>query len=89
MSGTVGATTLTAAQMPEHEHKDADLWGSSGYKKNIRYMNSDIDTGKSSPDRYTDTAGGSQAHTHSLSGSSGSANSLPPYYALAYIMRLS
>ena len=89
LSGTVGATTLTAAQMPEHEHKDADLWGSSGYKKNIRYMNSDIDTGKSSPDRYTDTAGGSQAHTHSLSGSSGSANSLPPYYALAYIMRLS
>ena len=75
--------------MPEHEHKDADLWGSSGYKKTIRYMNSDIDTGKSSPDRYTDAAGGSQAHTHSLSGSSGSANSLPPYYALAYIMRLS
>ena len=75
--------------MPEHEHKDADLWASSGYKKNIRYMNCDIDTGKSSRDRYTDTAGGSQAHTHSLSGSSGSANSLPPYYVLAYIMRLS
>lgn len=89
LSGTVGDTTLTAAQMPEHKHKDADLWGSSGYKKTIRYMNCDIDTGKSSPDRYTDTAGGSQAHTHSLSGSSGSANSLPPYYALAYIMRLS
>lgn len=89
ISGTVGATTLTAAQMPEHKHKDADLWASSGYSKSDRYMNCDINTGKSSPDRYTDTAGGSQAHTHSLSGSSGSANSLPPYYALAYIMRLS
>ena len=89
LSGTVGATTLTAAQMPDHKHKDADLWASSGYSKSNRYMNCDINTGKSSPDRYTDTAGGSQAHTHALSGESGSANSLPPYYALAMIMRIS
>lgn len=89
ITGTVGATTLTVEQMPEHKHKDADLWGSSGYRKDIRYMNSDIDIGKSSPDRYTDTAGGSQSHTHSLSGAkSGSANSLPPYYAGHYVIRV-
>lgn len=37
----------------------------------------------------SDFTGGSQSHTHSLSGSSKEANSLPPYYALAYIMRTS
>lgn len=34
------------------------------------------------------TTGGSKSHTHSLAGiKSGSASSLPPYYALTYIMR--
>ena len=34
-------------------------------------------------------AGGSQPHTHSLTGvKSSSASSLPPYYALAFIMRV-
>lgn len=89
ISCTVGETTLTAAQMPEHEHKDADIWGSNGYTKTIRYMNCDINLEKSSKDRYTDTAGGSQAHTHSLSGaSSEAANSLPPYYAGHYVIRV-
>lgn len=37
----------------------------------------------------TDTTGSSASHTHTLSGiKSGSASSLPPYYALAYIMRI-
>ena len=34
-------------------------------------------------------AGGSQPHTHSLSGASGEASSLPLYYALSFIMRTS
>ena len=37
----------------------------------------------------TQNAGGSPPHTHALSGESDSANSLPPYYALAMIMRIS
>ncbi len=37
---------------------------------------------------YCGYAGGSQPHTHTLSGASGSASSLPPYYALALIMRI-
>ena len=37
----------------------------------------------------TKSAGSSASHTHSLTGvKSGSASSLPPYYALAYIMRV-
>ncbi len=34
-----------------------------------------------------ETTGGSQPHTHSLSGDTGEASSLPPYYAFAFIMR--
>ena len=36
----------------------------------------------------TQSSGGSQPHTHTLSGASGAADSLPPYYALSYIMRI-
>ena len=35
----------------------------------------------------TESAGGSQPHSHDLTGASGEANGLPPYYTLAYIMR--
>ena len=35
----------------------------------------------------TGATGGSQPHTHTLSGASEEASSLPPYYTLAYIMR--
>lgn len=37
----------------------------------------------------TGATGGSKPHTHTLSGASEEANGLPPYYALAYIMRTS
>ena len=36
----------------------------------------------------TQSSGDSQPHTHPLSGSTGDADSLPPYYALALIMRI-
>nr|DAU20051.1 MAG TPA: baseplate wedge protein [Caudoviricetes sp.] len=36
----------------------------------------------------TSPTGGSQPHTHTLSGASGASDSLPPYYALALIMRI-
>ena len=37
----------------------------------------------------TGSTGGSSAHTHSMTDvSSGVTNSLPPYYALAYIIRI-
>ena len=81
LSGTVGATTLTVEQLASHEHP---YWkgmpdrfytggGSGPLDKNI------VDV--------TGSTGGSQSHTHTLDGASGEANGLPPYYALAYIMR--
>ena len=83
ISGTVGETTLTVEQLAAHNHQIPfdlllPLAGSSVNKfpKSGSYGQS------------TDSTGGSQPHTHTLSGASGAADSLPPYYALALIMRI-
>ena len=79
ISGTVGATTLSVAQMPSHTHtviantRHIVAGGSLAVPKLL--------------DGYTGATGNSQPHSHSLSGTSGSASNLPPYYALSYIMR--
>lgn len=77
LSGTVGDTTLTVAQMPSHTHK---------FSKGTYGSNAEA-TGNSSSKQTTDATGGSQPHSHTLSGASEEASSLPPYYTLAYIMR--
>ena len=80
LSGTVEATTLTVEQMPSHTHK---------FSKGTYGSNAEA-TGNSSSKQTTDATGGSQSHTHGLSGaSSEAASSLPPYYALSFIMRTS
>lgn len=81
LSGTVGETTLTVEQLANHAHS---------YSKGA--TNRAYTGGGAGPlDRLvTDQTGGtgsSQSHTHTLSGPSGEASTLPPYYALAYIMR--
>lgn len=81
LSGTVGATTLTVEQLASHKHGGTVIFGSGagggvpGTSSTAYYL------------RAMDNAGGSQPHTHTLSGASGEANGLPPYYALSYIMR--
>ena len=82
LSGTVGETTLTEAQVAKHRHSMS--MGDGNNFTNIRVQARD------NPERgtnYTGYTGGSQPHTHTLDGASGEASSLPPYYALAYIMR--
>ena len=84
VSGTVGATTLTEAQMAAHGHKIAGYVGDNSYGE---YNDTAAKYGNEA-NIQTDTTGSSASHTHTLSGiKSGSASSLPPYYALAYIMR--
>ena len=81
LSGTVGDTTLSVAQMASHTHKV--------------HGNSDGGWSGSAPtigdgwqwNKNVDATGGSQPHTHTLDGKSGEASGLPPYYALSYIMR--
>ena len=87
---SVGATTLTIDQMPSHNHSM-----SFGTSSEDTYMYI-LDEG---PGRYsypvTNYSGGSQPHTHSISGtgtisgtSSATVNTIPSYYALAYIMKI-
>ena len=84
MSGTVGETTLTVEQIASHGHQTYYLANDGGGGNAWRVGESGNFTGKIN----TTSAGGSKVHTHSLTGiKSGSASSLPPYYALAYIMR--
>ena len=82
LSGAVGATTLSEAQFAAHTHPGgvASIASSGGFTTSTR----DI-VKLEGAIGYT---GGSQPHTHSLSGASGQASTLPPYYALAYIMRV-
>lgn len=84
MSGSVGATTLTAAQMPSHSHSIPAV---SGWLNGTIY-NPDINTGPSSTGWSTGGTGGSGSHTHTLESTIGDGNHMPPYYALCYIMKL-
>ena len=103
VSGTVGATTLTVAQLAKHDHKmfadanatyrlsaDEFCCVQCSYNGYLYDGNYGIGGTKVSPGLGKSGAlGGSASHTHSLSGvKSGSASSLPPYYALAFIMRI-
>ena len=81
LSGTVGATTLSEAQMPWHVHYGVERSGGNNWhhtNEGAAYFTSYS---------QTDAAGGNQPHTHSMTGTVSAANNLPPYYALAWIMR--
>ena len=84
ISGTVGETTLTVEQIATHSHqyKDGHSGPGSGSPSGTSW-------GYIEPIRTTENTGGSQPHTHSLSGvSSEAAGSLPPYYAGQYVIRV-
>ncbi len=76
-SVTVGATTLSTAQMPSHSHSNgctsSPTYGWLSYEGNFNLGS-------------TGGAGGGQPHAHAASASEISL--LPPYYALCYIMKL-
>ena len=82
LSGTVGATTLTVNQSAVHNHNITRSNGGSG--------NEHIGNGPNPAERKNTTgfSGSNQPHTHSLTASTEATGSLPPYYALAYIMRI-
>ena len=82
-SSTSGATTLATSQIPGHTHSlgtfcwtgnNNSLWHSNGgYTASCGY-----ETGNNGV-RNAQSAGGGGSHTHTVT---------PPYYALAYIMKL-
>ena len=83
ISGTVGATTLSVEQMPGHNHTANVGKFHTGGNNRGTYASGDNVVAS------TSQTGGSQSHTHSLSGvSSEAADSLPPYYAGHYVIRV-
>ena len=82
ISGTVWGTTLSVAQMPSHVHSGVERNGGPNYHHSAQ--GAEYYTSYSN----TDAAGGSQPHTHALTGASGDASSLPPYYAGHYVIRV-
>ncbi|WP_297848758.1 hypothetical protein, partial [uncultured Desulfovibrio sp.] len=82
LSGTVGATTLTVNQLAAHNHNITRSNGGSG--------NDHIGNGPNPAGRTNTTgfSGSNQPHTHSLAADTGPYSSMPPYYALALIMRI-
>ena len=83
LSGTVGATTLSVEQMPGHNHTANVGKFHTGGNNRGTYASGDNVVAS------TSQTGGSQSHTHSLSGAkSGSASNLPPYYAGQYVIRV-
>lgn len=89
LSGTVGGTTLSIEQLATHKHPTQG----QGKCADGAYLNA-ISTTKFNGDPVISTnssiltSGGSQPHSHTLSGASEEESSLPPYYALAYIMHI-
>lgn len=78
-SVTVNGHALTIDEMPAHTHTING--GNSGNFGN----RADMDGG-SSGTLTTNSSGGGQPHSHTAT--SGNANNIPPYYALAFIIKL-
>lgn len=81
ISGTVGSTTLTVEQLAMHIHQLSA--GTSNKSGGSWQALTPENSGAA-----TQSSGGSQPHTHTLSGASGAADSLPPYYAGHYVVRV-
>lgn len=100
-NGVVGNTTLTEAQIAPHAHvfpADDQLPGASGYRVVDwvnRFQYDAISNQGSWGGLYaiTSDTGGGQPHSHGITADGGHSHSYsfdnrPPYYALAYIMKL-
>ena len=82
LAGTVGETTLSTEQMPEHGHPYSKAATGRAYTG-----------GSSSPlDKIvadnTGEMGGSQPHTHPLEGGTNRADSLPPFLSFEMVVRV-
>jgi hypothetical protein len=87
-SGNTGAHALTIAQMPEHTHTYDTAPNASGSSNTaIEGASGGIQSGDGTAINET---GGGEAHSHTI-GSDGAHThtvaTLPPYYALCYIMK--
>ena len=80
VSGSVGSTTLSVSQMPSHTHDGYYTYGEGTSSHTVRTYVVQGGTGT--------YRGGSSSHTHTFTGTSTSVSTLPPYYALAFIIMI-
>ena len=85
VSGSVGSTTLSTSQMPSHTHSITGTYRKDGYGGGSPW-NGGAWSGTSSAS--TGSAGSSWGHSHDFSGTSTTVTTLPPYYALAFIIMI-
>ena len=81
----MGQTTLSEAQLATHKH---DLLTAASPNGSETLLQGGPGV-RGFDDRAIQTTGGSQPHDHDFTGSTISSSNLPPFYALALIMRIS
>ena len=93
--GAAAPTTLSIAQMPSHAHRIIDTSAPSPNQDTVNSFDTDTFTNQNLGS-YVDTTavGGNQPHTHGISVDGAhnhtvTGSIVPPYYALAYIMKIS
>ena len=87
-SGSVGATTLTLAQIPAHDH--TGLKAATSKKNNFNANG--FEEGRGAPDwevKSIPNEGGGKSHNHTFAGSAVSIPTVPPSYSLMFIMKTS
>ena len=82
LAGTVGETTLSTEQMPEHGHSSSQRFGSKFGGGSLYGLNGDSGGGFS-----TLPTGGSQSHAHPLEGATDQADNLSPLLSFHMVMR--
>ena len=95
-TGRTEGTTLSVSQIPSHTHsmyyrRGGEQGGGATDAAGFLSLSADFDFGYYTNTSAVQPAGGSSAHSHAIysDGTHGhSVYSVPPYYALCYIMKL-
>ena len=92
---TIGATTLTVAQIPAHMHELSNGGKILSTGVGSAFLSSGASGTPVQYGAYVDSTGGAGSHTHTATGTAhthtvtvATGDNLPSYYALAYIMKL-
>jgi len=91
--GTVAGHALTEAQMPAHHHDSGwgernESWARYGIYDNSKNNIGSGDTDSDNSKYNTSTEGGGQPHSHGMSIGSANLSTLPPYWNLAFIVKI-